>query len=40
VFLGLYDDPECSGEDYDHAVLIIGYGKTEEGEEYWIVKNR
>lgn len=22
-----------------HAVLVVGFGKTREGKEYWIVKN-
>lgn len=29
---------EC-GTDLDHAVLVIGYGSTQEDGEYWIVKN-
>lgn len=31
---GVYDDPECTSDTVNHAVLIVGYT-----EEYWIVKN-
>ncbi|KAI3741648.1 hypothetical protein L1987_59322 [Smallanthus sonchifolius] len=36
---GIYDG-QCSSSLYslDHAVLIVGYG-SEDGEDYWIVKN-
>jgi C1A family cysteine protease len=36
---GYYFEPSCDTE-VNHAVLIVGYGKTEQGEEYWICKNR
>ncbi|XP_077486539.1 uncharacterized protein LOC144097780 [Amblyomma americanum] len=36
---GVYHDPNCAKDTMNHAVLIVGYGATEKGEKYWIVRN-
>jgi len=35
---GVYDEPSCSTEDLDHAVLAVGYG-VYKGTPYYLVKN-
>ena len=36
---GIYDEEDCSSEDLDHGVLVVGYGEDDD-EAYWLVKNR
>ncbi|GFW72819.1 cathepsin L [Trichonephila clavipes] len=36
---GIFDEPKCRTDIPSHAVLVIGYG-TENGKDYWLVKNR
>jgi len=35
---GVFDDSSC-GTALDHAVLLVGYGTDDQGQEYWIMKN-
>lgn len=37
---GVYYDANCNKEDINHAVLLVGYGVSTKGKQYWIVKNR
>ncbi|XP_012685734.1 procathepsin L-like [Clupea harengus] len=39
---GIYYEKDCSSEQLDHGMLVVGYGFEEaedDGKKYWIVKN-
>jgi len=36
---GVYYEPACSSTQRDHSVLTVGYGATDDGTQYYIVKN-
>lgn len=36
---GIYFDESCSAHHLDHAVLAVGYGVDDNGEEYYILTN-
>lgn len=38
LFSGVYYSENCN--NYNHAVLVVGYGTTPDGKDYYIVKNR
>ncbi|XP_052817751.1 procathepsin L-like [Mya arenaria] len=36
---GVYDDPQCSPDRIDHSLLVVGYGTTKDGIQYYNCKN-
>jgi cathepsin L len=36
---GVYYEKQCSSEQLDHGVLVVGYGTDPQHGDYWIVKN-
>lgn len=38
---GIYDASDClsDGKEVNHAVVIVGFGETDAGDKYWVVRN-
>uniref|UniRef100_H3GU34 Peptidase C1A papain C-terminal domain-containing protein n=1 Tax=Phytophthora ramorum TaxID=164328 RepID=H3GU34_PHYRM len=38
---GIYDAQDClsDGDEVNHAVVVVGFGQTDAGEEFWIIRN-
>ena len=36
---GVYSEPSCSSKELDHTLLLVGYGTTQDGVDYWICQN-
>lgn len=38
---GVYDASDClsDGKEVNHAVVIVGFGETSDGETYWVLRN-
>ncbi|GMF41354.1 unnamed protein product [Phytophthora fragariaefolia] len=38
---GIYDAKDClsDGDEINHAVVIVGFGETDAGDKFWIIRN-
>ncbi|CAH0521846.1 unnamed protein product [Peronospora belbahrii] len=38
---GIYDAQDCLSDEYEvnHAVVVVGFGQTDTGDEFWILRN-
>ncbi|KAJ8943322.1 hypothetical protein NQ318_004763 [Aromia moschata] len=36
---GVYDEPDCKNDSTNHQIVIVGYGSTNNGTDYWLIKN-
>ncbi|GMF21533.1 unnamed protein product [Phytophthora lilii] len=38
---GIYDAQDClsDGDEVNHAVVVVGFGQTDAGEKFWIIRN-
>lgn len=36
---GVIDDKSCNDNDINHAVAVVGYDTTKDGQDYWLIKN-
>lgn len=37
---GIYQEPNCrwKEDELDHAVTLMGYGRSTHGQEFWLIK--
>ena len=37
---GVYYERKCTSKFPNHGALVVGFGTSDEGKDYWTVKNR